>query len=156
MKPHKFNKSGNRVESLWLRIRSKDSNGDIAMGVCYRPPNKDDEVDKVNWERSRDLYSLFLWETSDSQMSAGNTIQQWDNSSMGTKFSQKWQSSMALERLVWIYWNYGKNLALFFLLPVTTFSLFYNQKDQQLLLFPIKFLSEKSYALCWTLRCQIC
>lgn len=36
-----------RVECLWVRIRRKANKVDIMMGVCCRPPNKDQEVDEV-------------------------------------------------------------------------------------------------------------
>ena len=35
------------VESLWVRIKVKASKTDITMGVCYRPPNQDEKVDKT-------------------------------------------------------------------------------------------------------------
>ena len=38
---------GDRVESLWVRIKAKGSKTDMIMGVCYRPPNQDEEVDKT-------------------------------------------------------------------------------------------------------------
>ena len=34
------------VESLWVRIKAKANKTDI-MGICYRPPNQDEEVDKT-------------------------------------------------------------------------------------------------------------
>ena len=39
-----INDGDDRVESLWVRIKAKT---DIIMGVCYRPPNQDEEVDKT-------------------------------------------------------------------------------------------------------------
>ncbi|KAJ7419991.1 hypothetical protein BTVI_23322 [Pitangus sulphuratus] len=51
--------SDNKVECLWVRIRGKANKADILVGVCYRPPNQDKEVDE-----------LFC------QMSAGNSTQQ--------------------------------------------------------------------------------
>ncbi|KAJ7421868.1 mitochondrial fission process protein 1 [Willisornis vidua] len=38
--------SDDKVEFLWVRIRGKASKADILVGVCYRPPNQDEEVDK--------------------------------------------------------------------------------------------------------------
>jgi len=36
-----------RIESLWLSIKLKASKSDIIVGVYYRPPNQDEEVDKI-------------------------------------------------------------------------------------------------------------
>ena len=36
-----------RVESLWVKIKAKANKTDIIMGVCFRPPNQDEEVDKA-------------------------------------------------------------------------------------------------------------
>jgi len=36
-----------RVECLWVRIRVKANKADIMVGVCYRPPNQDEEADEV-------------------------------------------------------------------------------------------------------------
>ena len=35
------------VESLWVSIKVKATKTDIIVGVCYRPPNQDEEVDKT-------------------------------------------------------------------------------------------------------------
>lgn len=32
---------------LWVRIRGKANSADIQVGVCYRPPNQDEEADQV-------------------------------------------------------------------------------------------------------------
>jgi len=37
----------NRVECLWVRIRGNANKADIMVGVCYRPPNRDEEVDEI-------------------------------------------------------------------------------------------------------------
>ena len=42
-----INDGDDRVERLWVRIKSKASKTDIIVGVCYRPPNWDEEVDKT-------------------------------------------------------------------------------------------------------------
>lgn len=42
-----INDGDDRVESLWVRIKAKANKTDIIMGVCYRPPNQDEEVDKT-------------------------------------------------------------------------------------------------------------
>ena len=36
-----------RVECLWVRIRGKANKADIMVGVCYRPPNQDEEADEI-------------------------------------------------------------------------------------------------------------
>ena len=40
-----------RVECLWVRIRGKDCRGNILVGVCYRPPNQDEELDEAFYEQ---------------------------------------------------------------------------------------------------------
>ncbi|GAB0183301.1 hypothetical protein GRJ2_000795400 [Grus japonensis] len=35
------------TESLWVRIKGKAGTGDTIEGVCYRPPNQDDQVDEA-------------------------------------------------------------------------------------------------------------
>ena len=34
-----------RVESLWVRIKGQAHTGDITVGVYYRPPDQEQEVD---------------------------------------------------------------------------------------------------------------
>ena len=41
----------NKVESLWFKIRGRADKADILVGVCYRPPNKDEETDEVFFEQ---------------------------------------------------------------------------------------------------------
>ncbi|KAK4810854.1 hypothetical protein QYF61_008826 [Mycteria americana] len=36
-----------RVECLWVRVRGKAKKADIMVGVCYRPPNQDEEADEI-------------------------------------------------------------------------------------------------------------
>jgi len=36
-----------KVESLWVRIRGRANKADILVGVCYRPPNQDEEKGRV-------------------------------------------------------------------------------------------------------------
>ncbi|KAK4818853.1 hypothetical protein QYF61_020072 [Mycteria americana] len=36
-----------RVECLWVRIRGKANKADTVVGVCYRPPNQDEETDEL-------------------------------------------------------------------------------------------------------------
>ena len=47
-----------RVECLWVRIRGKANKADVMVGVCYRPPNQDEEADEV--------FSKWLGEVSQS------------------------------------------------------------------------------------------
>ncbi|GAB0206513.1 hypothetical protein GRJ2_003116900 [Grus japonensis] len=39
-----LNDGDDRVECLWVRIRGKANKADIMVGVCYRPPNQDEEA----------------------------------------------------------------------------------------------------------------
>ena len=50
------NDGDDRVESLWVRIKAKT---DIIVGVCYRPPNQDEEVDKTLYRQLGEV-SRFL------------------------------------------------------------------------------------------------
>jgi len=36
-----------RVESLWVRIKGQAHTGDITVGVYYRPPDQEQEVDEA-------------------------------------------------------------------------------------------------------------
>ena len=40
-----------RVECLWVRIRGKANKADIMVGVCYRPPNQDEEADEIFYKQ---------------------------------------------------------------------------------------------------------
>ncbi|GAB0180245.1 hypothetical protein GRJ2_000489800 [Grus japonensis] len=40
-----------RVECLWVRIRGKTNKADIMVGVCYRPPNQDEEADEIFYKQ---------------------------------------------------------------------------------------------------------
>ncbi|PKU35038.1 adaptin ear-binding coat-associated protein 1 [Limosa lapponica baueri] len=40
-----------RVKCLWVRIRGRASKADIVVGVCYRPPNQDVEVDEIFYKQ---------------------------------------------------------------------------------------------------------
>jgi len=40
-----------KVECLWVKMRGKASKADILLGVGYRPPNQDEEVDDVFCKR---------------------------------------------------------------------------------------------------------
>ena len=39
------------IECLWVRIRGKACRGDILLGVRYRPPNQDKEMDEAFFEQ---------------------------------------------------------------------------------------------------------
>ncbi|RMC00455.1 hypothetical protein DUI87_23065 [Hirundo rustica rustica] len=39
------------VESLWVKIKGKANKADILLGVCYRPPNQDEEVDNLLYKQ---------------------------------------------------------------------------------------------------------
>ncbi|KAK4822567.1 LOW QUALITY PROTEIN: hypothetical protein QYF61_016136 [Mycteria americana] len=58
-----LNDGDDRVECLWVRIRGKANKADIVVGVCYRPPNQDEETDELFYkqlgEASQSL-ALFL------------------------------------------------------------------------------------------------
>jgi len=41
----------NKVECLWVKMRGKANKADLLLGVCYRPPNQDEEVDEVFYKR---------------------------------------------------------------------------------------------------------
>jgi len=36
-----------KVECLWVKMRGKANKADILLGVCYRPPNQDEEAHEV-------------------------------------------------------------------------------------------------------------
>ncbi|GAB0210105.1 hypothetical protein GRJ2_003476300 [Grus japonensis] len=40
-----------KVECLWVRMRGKANKADILLGVCYRPPNQDEEADEAFYKR---------------------------------------------------------------------------------------------------------
>jgi len=40
-----------KVECLWVKMRGKVNKAGILLGVCYRPPNQDEEADKVFYKR---------------------------------------------------------------------------------------------------------
>ncbi|RMC06974.1 hypothetical protein DUI87_16426 [Hirundo rustica rustica] len=39
------------AECLWVRIKGKTDKADILLGVCYRPPNKEEEVDNLFYKQ---------------------------------------------------------------------------------------------------------
>ncbi|RMC09661.1 hypothetical protein DUI87_13447 [Hirundo rustica rustica] len=44
-----------KVECLWVRIRGKANKADILVGVCYRPPNQEEEVDNLFYKQLVDV-----------------------------------------------------------------------------------------------------
>jgi len=40
-----------RVESLWVRIKGQPHMGDIIVGVYYRPPDQEEEVDEAFYKQ---------------------------------------------------------------------------------------------------------
>ena len=50
--------ANDKVECLWVRIRGKACMEDILLGVCYRPPNQDEEVDEVFYEQLAEVVQL--------------------------------------------------------------------------------------------------
>jgi len=40
-----------KVKCLWVKMKGKANKADILLGVCYRPPNHDEEVDEVFYKR---------------------------------------------------------------------------------------------------------
>ena len=39
------------VESLWVKIGGRADKADIVVGICYRPPNQDEETDELFCEQ---------------------------------------------------------------------------------------------------------
>ena len=48
-----------KVKCLWVSTRGKSNKADILLGVCYRPPNQDEEVDKTFYKHLTEV-SKFL------------------------------------------------------------------------------------------------
>ena len=40
-----------KVESLWVRISGKANKANILVGVCYRLPNQDEEMDETFYKQ---------------------------------------------------------------------------------------------------------
>ena len=40
-------------ESLWVRITGRAGTGDIIVGVCYRPPDQEDQADETPFRQKR-------------------------------------------------------------------------------------------------------
>jgi len=39
-------RSDDSAESLWVRISKQTNTGDIVMGICYKMPDQEEEIDK--------------------------------------------------------------------------------------------------------------
>ena len=50
-----INDGDDRVENLWVRIKTKANKTDFIMGVCYRTPNQDEEVDKILYRQFSEI-----------------------------------------------------------------------------------------------------
>ncbi|KAK4813675.1 hypothetical protein QYF61_019568 [Mycteria americana] len=46
-----LNDGDDRMECLWVRISGKANKADIVVGVCYRPPNQDEETDELFYKQ---------------------------------------------------------------------------------------------------------
>jgi len=46
-----LNDCDDKVECLWVKMRGKANKADILLGVCYRPPNQDEEAHEVFYKR---------------------------------------------------------------------------------------------------------
>jgi len=44
----------NRFECLWVRRREKFNKTNIRVGVCYRPPNQDEETDEIFYSQLKE------------------------------------------------------------------------------------------------------
>ncbi|KAJ7413696.1 hypothetical protein BTVI_42796 [Pitangus sulphuratus] len=55
--------SNDKVECLWIKIRGKANKADILVGVCYRPPNQDDEDDELYDRQLADVSKLPVYGT---------------------------------------------------------------------------------------------
>ncbi|RMC22210.1 hypothetical protein DUI87_00521 [Hirundo rustica rustica] len=43
------------VEHLWVRIKGKANKADVLLGVCYRPPNQEEEVDNLLYKQLKNV-----------------------------------------------------------------------------------------------------
>jgi len=66
------------VESLWVRIKGQPHMGDIIVGVYYRPPHQEEEVDEAFYRQlqaaSQSLALVFMGNLT-TRTSAGKTTQ---------------------------------------------------------------------------------
>ena len=55
------------MDSLWVRIKGRANIGDTVVGVCYRPPDQEEEVDEAFYKQLEVALPpphSFLWGTS--------------------------------------------------------------------------------------------
>ncbi|KAJ7411268.1 adaptin ear-binding coat-associated protein 1 [Pitangus sulphuratus] len=45
----------NKIECQWIKLRRKANKADILVGVCYTPPNQDDEDDELFFKQLADV-----------------------------------------------------------------------------------------------------
>ncbi|RMC01239.1 hypothetical protein DUI87_22188 [Hirundo rustica rustica] len=43
------------VERLWVRIKGKANKADVLLGVCYRPPSQEEEVDNLLYKQLKNV-----------------------------------------------------------------------------------------------------
>jgi len=55
-----LNDCDDKVKCLSVKLRGKASKADILLGVCYRPPNQEEEADEVFYELTEVSQSLAL------------------------------------------------------------------------------------------------
>ena len=46
-----LNDGDNRVKCLWVKTSRKTNKADTMVGVCCRPPNQDEEADKIFYKQ---------------------------------------------------------------------------------------------------------
>jgi len=54
----KLGVGNDEVECLWIMIRRKACRGDIVVGICYRQPNQDEEMDEAFYEQLAEVAQL--------------------------------------------------------------------------------------------------
>ena len=52
-----LNNCDDKVECLWVKMRGKANKADILLGVCFRPPNQDEEADEVFYKRLAEAHN---------------------------------------------------------------------------------------------------
>ena len=53
-----INSCDDKVECLSIKMEGKTNKADILLGVCYRPPNQDEEVDEVFYKRLAEVSQM--------------------------------------------------------------------------------------------------
>lgn len=64
-------RAGNKIKSLWVRIRGKANRADILVGFCYKPPNQDEDTDEAFCEQLAE----FVLMGDNIHDTAGSTVQ---------------------------------------------------------------------------------